>query len=96
MLNYMYDVSKEVSRLRCPRGGVSMRSSKKKMFKMIKPRTEKFKKTFSYFGPKKWNALPEDIQYATSKLESKSKVTDYINRRSIRLSGVAAMLCHRD
>ena len=53
LLNYMFDVSKVESNLKDNKEvGVRTRSSKKKLLKTIKPRTEKFKKSFSYMGPK--------------------------------------------
>ena len=79
----MYDVSNEVDRIQPPRTeGVSTRSSNKKMLKVKKPRTEKFKKSFSYVGPKKWNLLPKSIQLTDSRTDFKTQIKAYIELKS--------------
>ena len=42
--------------------GRQTRSSKKVMFKLRKPNTEKYKNSLSYSGFKLWNQLPEGVQ----------------------------------
>ena len=92
MLSYMYDLSKDTSKLSCPKKyAIATRSSKKKLFKIKRPRTEKFKKSLAYMGPKKWNKLPEDLQHTVSKVEFKARVHERINRRSLRLSGLLSV-----
>ena len=61
---------------------------KRKCFNCLSPLTERFKKSFAYAGTQKWNSLPGDLQSANSKAEFKSKVSEHITRKSIRLSGV--------
>ena len=78
----MFDMSKTNGMLRCRNIGMSTRSSKKKLFKMRRPRTEKFKKSFTYLGPKKWNALPNNIQLVQTKAEFKSMLNAHIEIKS--------------
>ena len=73
LLNYMYDVSRDESNLKSVRKtGVRTRSSKRKLLKIVKPRTEKYKKSWSYVGPKKWNAIPLNIHDLDSRAEFKA------------------------
>ena len=80
LLNLMYDVSRqEPLNLKGKRKtGPRTHSSNKKLLKIRHPKTEKFKKSMSYLGPKKWNALPEQIQTTDSKIEFKSKLQAHI------------------
>ena len=41
------------------------------MLKIKRPRTEKFKKSLAYAGPKRWNDLPDDFHQTESKTEFK-------------------------
>ena len=64
MLNYMYDMSQTEGNLRIRRTeGVKTRSDNKKLLKIRKPRTEKYKKSLAYRGPKRWNDLSEDLHF---------------------------------
>ena len=82
LLNHMYDMSKGESNLKSARkAGVRTRASKKKLLKIVKPRTEKFKKSWSYVGPRKWNALPVNIHGLDSKAEFKSGLLAHIKER---------------
>ena len=59
MLNYMYDMSKTKSNLQCrSKEGVKTRSQNKKLIKIKKPNTEKFKKKLSLQGTKKMERPP--------------------------------------
>ena len=83
LLNYMFDVSQNECNLKVRlEEGVRTRSSKKKLLKIRKPRTEKCKKSLSYMGPKKWNALPENIQLCKSRLEFKKMVCTHVENKS--------------
>ena len=84
LLNFMYDMTKIEGNLKEVRKvGVSTRSSLRKLFKLRRPRTEKYKKCFSYVGPKSWNALPEHIQQTSPKSEFKCKVAAHVELGSI-------------
>ena len=64
------------------RKGVSTRASSKCNFILRKPNTEKFKKSVSYLGPKKWNLLSADTQKLGCKLLFKNAVACMLKRRS--------------
>ena len=59
------------------------RSSAKKQLKIVRPRTEKFKKSLSYRGPKKWNNLLVDVQTLIPKKEFTAKTSALINIRRV-------------
>ena len=64
VLNYMYDMSQIEGNLRKRRAeGVKTRSDDKKLLKIRKPRTEKYKQCLAYRGPKKWNNLSQDLHF---------------------------------
>ena len=75
MLNFMFDMSQSEHNMQSTKTeGVRTRSSRKRLMKIKRPRTEKFKKSLAYCGPKKWNALSETLQLSGSKGEFKSKI----------------------
>ena len=75
LLNYMFDQAMVESNLRTrKRVGVTTRSSKKNLLKTKRPKTDKFKKSLTYCGPKKWNLLPESIQFCSTQEEFKNKI----------------------
>ena len=75
LLNFMYDMAQNTKNLKKKRvRGVSTRSSKKKLMKIRRPRTEHFKKCMAYKGPKMWNALSEHLQHIENKASFKSKI----------------------
>ena len=53
---------------------VKIRSHRKRLLKVRRPRTEKYKNSFAYRGPKKWNSLPEAFHLSQSKAIYKSLV----------------------
>ena len=56
LLNFMYNQAQIGSNIKKACSvGVKTRSSKKKLLKLKKPNTEKFKKSLTYLGPKTWN-----------------------------------------
>ena len=62
-LNFMYDVAKVSSNLNVGgKTGVKTRSSTKKLVKIRRPKTERFKKCLASVGSKRWNALPGEIK----------------------------------
>ena len=84
MLSLMFDYAASVNNLKVPNTeGVQTRSHKKKLLKLKKPRTEKYKKSLSYQGPRKWNMLPEDIQLCASKVEFKKLVKGHVELKSL-------------
>ena len=83
LLNFMFDqaqISGNLKRVRTE--GVRTRSSKLKLLKVKKPNTEKFKRSLTYRGPKKWNALPSDIQLTESRTCFKTKIRSHIEAKS--------------
>ena len=74
--NLMFDKSRKEGNLRSTRKvGAVTRSCAKMQLKIARPRTEKFKKSLSYKGPKKWNNLPAETQTLISKNEFKAKIS---------------------
>ena len=73
MLNFMYDVAQDKSnRKLTTKLSVRTRSSKNILLKVKLPRTEKYKKSLAYLGPKKWNDLSEDFHSMPSKASYKA------------------------
>ena len=87
LLNFVYDWSLDVSKLKVrSNGAISTRSSLKKIFKLRKPRTEKLKKSFAYKGKSKWNRLPVEFHHAQAKSSYKLLVHNLIVKKSKRSS----------
>ena len=59
------------------------RSYKKKLLKVKRPRTEKFKKSLAYLGWKKWNALPLDLHQAADRWEYKRLAHNWVNQKGL-------------
>ena len=68
------------------RQGVNTRSSKKINFVLRKPATEKYKRSISYTGPKRWNTLPSSIQKAPDINNFKLKLGSLLSKRVMRQS----------
>ena len=78
-LCYMYDMSQNNKNLKkLVEGGVRTRSQNKKLIKIRKPNTEKFKKSLAYRGPKRWNALPGDLHHVGSRQQFTARVTQLV------------------
>ena len=62
LLNFMFDMAQIPSNQK-PRSKstVKTRSSNKLLLKIRRPRTERFKKSLAYLGPKRWNSLAADF-----------------------------------
>ena len=58
MLNLMFDLAQDPVQVKATHLGVSTRSQNKRLLKVKRPKTEKFKKSLTYRGPTKWNNLP--------------------------------------
>ena len=59
------------------------RSQNKKLLKTRRPKTERFKKSLAYYGPKKWNALPSDLHQTEDKWEFRKLARNRVTLRSI-------------
>ena len=76
MLNYIYGYAQINSNRKVPpKTTIRTRSQKKLLLKIKRPYTEKYKKSLSYRGPKKWNSLSAGLQFSCSKIEYKAKVS---------------------
>ena len=75
LLNYMFDLAQNDSNLKklCNLG-VKTRSHNKKLLKIRKPVTEKFKKSTAYKGPKNWNELPEEFHHLDTRKQFSGKM----------------------
>ena len=94
LLNFMYDKSQSSSNLKKSRTtGVSTRSQSKKMLKVRRPKTEKFRGSIAYVGPKKWYAVPETLQKSSAKpifkLQLYNRIKDRADRKSVGMDGDA-------
>ena len=68
ILNYMYDFALDEGNHRAKsKLSIRTRSSNKLLLKIKRPRTEKFKKSLAYRGPKKWNGLSEGYHHTPSR-----------------------------
>ena len=68
LLSHMYDLAIAGKHVKKPKSvGVKTRSQNKRMLKLGKPNTEKYKKSLAYAGPQKWNALPEQYHHVKSR-----------------------------
>ena len=81
LLQFMY-TKRDDQFLRRPRPtGVTTRAGTKCNFQLRKPKTEKYKRCFSYVGPKKWNRLPPSAQKSDNGTIFKHKVLDILKLR---------------
>ena len=99
LLNFMYDQAQIASKLKCQSiSTYRTRSSNKKMLKVKRPYTEKFKRSLAYVGPKKWNKLPAQFHLAQDKYTYKSLVGKLVKDRdkSIRTGQVNRDLVELD
>ena len=60
------------------------RSQNKKLLKIRRPKTEKFKKSLAYNGPSKWNSLPLNFHQAEDKWEFKKLARNRVTLKAIR------------
>ena len=83
ILNYMFEYAQKTSNRR-PRSKLAMntRSSGKVLLRVKRPYTEKFRKSLSYLGPKKWNNLPINFHNIKEKAKYKSMVSDWVTKRA--------------
>ena len=84
ILNFMYDWSwdpdhaKAVSTM-----SMATHSKSKRTLKVKRPRTEKYKKSLAYNGPKKWNALPQEFHDVSFKPAFKVMTRRRVNQNSL-------------
>ena len=78
-LNFMFDAAQVLTnRKNVSKSSVVTRSANKKLLKIKRPRTEKFKRSLAYVGPLKWNALPERFHHTPTKIAYKAMVGGWI------------------
>ena len=61
--------------------GVQTRSQKKKLMKIKKTHTERFKRTLAYRGPKRWNGLPYQLHYMESRSSFNTGLRSHLAER---------------
>ena len=84
LLNFMYDWSLDSTKWKVKSGSaMQTRSHKKRLLYTKRKQTEKFKKSFAYKGPNKWNCLSEDFHQAGCKGHYKLLVNAMINGKSL-------------
>ena len=91
LLSYMYDMSQIGTNLKGERKvGVRTRSQNKKLMKIKKPHTEKFKRSLAYRGPNWWNRLPDKLHHVESRslfnARLKSRLTEREKKRNEEMS----------
>ena len=85
LLNFMFDHSQDLNNLKSGGSlGVMTRSSRKKLMKIKRPKTEKFKKSLAYHGPKRWNELSEDFHNILDKPSFKSRARSLVEGKAVR------------
>ena len=84
LLDFMFDQAQDPVKLQLrPGSAMGTRSSKNKLLKVKRPYTEKFKKSLTYQGPKKWNALPESFHHSQTKAAYKNMVSTLVSCKAI-------------
>ena len=82
LLNFMHDWARDPGKLKAKsRSSIKTRSQNKKLLYTKKPRSEKFRKSFAYQGPMRWNRLPEAFHHTTTKGSYKVLVLDMIRKK---------------
>ena len=85
VLNFMFDMAQERSNRKSKsKSNIRTRSSDKILLKVRRPRTEKFRKSLAYSGPKKWNELSADLHKVTTRAKYKSMISDLVTQKAIR------------
>ena len=83
VLNLMFENAQNNKLLRAKSNyTIKTRSSSKKLLRVKRPYTEKFRKSLTYYGPKKWNGLHQDLQHAPNKNLFKLLVSNFITNKS--------------
>ena len=85
VLNFMYGRSNRPDSLVNKSGkGVTTRCQKKKMMKIKKPRTDKFKKSSAYRGPKDWDSLTAYMHQVADKITFKRMLKDWVTQKALK------------
>ena len=72
----------QIKSLRCALNkGIEIRSHTKRLMKIKRPKTERFKKSLAYVGPKKWNDLPEQFHLTQHKDDYKTLVSKLVSQK---------------
>ena len=79
LTNHMFQISKQVGfkGWKPRKTNIVTRLNKKKLMKVKKPNTTKYRNSIAFLGPKTWNNLPLDLQKIESYTEFKNKVIQY-------------------
>ena len=89
LLNFMFDKAHHSGNLEIKAEAAAVtRSQKKKIMKLKKPKTEKFKKSLAYKGPTCWNSLPLEMHMAEDKLSYKRLVGSWVDKKALKLSKI--------
>ena len=87
LLNFMYTWANDPRRLKYKSvSGPRTRSTKKTLLTVKRPRTEKFKKSFAYLGPVKWNHLPMEV-HESHQLQDKGNYRKHVSRLMVKKAG---------
>ena len=78
-LSHMFDRAQNDEKLKKRGTGMLTCSQNKVLLKIRKPNTEKFKKSLTYKGQKKWNDLPEHFQHLSVRKLFNSQFEKHIN-----------------
>ena len=82
-LNLMYDLSLDNEHVKVAQHGIKTRSHSKKLLKVKRPKTEKFRKSLAYKGPAKWNSLSADFHHLPTKNMFKVQIKTKIAKGAI-------------
>ena len=85
ILQFTFKLKRNTKRLLRGRTGRITRSSRKILFKLRKPTTEKYKKCLSYYGLRLWNSLPVNVQTMNEPVCFKNRIKTIVvpKRRDI-------------
>ena len=83
VLNFMYGKSRSGESLKNKvENGVLTRSQKKTIMRIRQPKTEKYKKSLAYRGPKEWNDLPVELHLAQDRTVFNKLVADRLKLKA--------------
>ena len=92
LLNFMFDQAlNSINHKQRPATAVTTRSQSKKLLKIKRPYSERFKKSLAYNGPKSWNALPERFHHTQIKGAFKSAISTWICKRAATVANTTAV-----
>ena len=88
LMSFLYDQSKVPALLKLKvENMVTTRWSRKPLMKIKKTRTEKFKKSLAYVGPKRWINLPKTCHQGQTKSSFKLLVGKWIADKAVAARG---------